>query len=120
MKEHTQHAQQKQRLIVEGAVCRAQILNASSAIRHGADIKVLANQAKTAAVGILKDRLHLQQVTVQKQVGKYMPMVLDSVLTASSVSTRAIRKPVLYGAMILGAISVLPRFFKGRKSNDNQ
>jgi hypothetical protein len=120
MNEHTQQKQQKQKLIMQGAVCRAQILNAGSAIRHAADIKVLADHAKNAAIGVLKDQLHLQQVNVQKQVGKYLPIVLDSVLTASSVSTRAVRKPVLYGAMILGAISVLPRFFKGRKSNDNQ
>jgi hypothetical protein len=117
---HEQHKKQKQRLIMQGAMCRAQILNASSAVRHGADIRVLADQAKTAAVGLLKDQLHLQQSKVQQQLGKYLPSVLDSVLTASSLSTRAVRKPVLYGAMILGAISVLPRFFKGRKSNDNQ
>jgi hypothetical protein len=116
----SEHTQRKQQLIMQGALCRAQILNAGSAIRHGADIRVLADQAKAAAVGMLKDQLHLQQKNVQKNVEKFMPIVLDSVLTASSASTRAVRKPVLYGAMILGAISVLPRFFKGRKSNDNE
>lgn len=116
----TEQTQRKQQLIMQGALCRAQILNAGHAIRHGADIKVLAGQAKAAAFGMFKEKLHLQQATVQKSVDKYLPVVLDGVLTASSVSTRAIRKPVLYGAMILGAISVLPRFFKGRKSHDEQ
>ena len=103
---------------MRGALCRARILNAGNAIRHGADIRVLTKQAKTAAAGMLKEKLHLQNA--QKIVGEFVPVVLDGVLTATSASTRAIRKPVLYGAMILGAISVLPRFFKGRKSNDNQ
>jgi hypothetical protein len=116
----SEHTQRKQQLIMQGALCRAQILNAGSAIRHGADIRVLADQAKTVAVGMLKNQLHQQQKNVQKNVEKFMPIVLDSVLTASSVSAHAVRKPVLYGAMILGAISVLPRFFKGRKSNDNE
>jgi hypothetical protein len=112
----TDKAQRKQQLITQGAVCRAQILNASHAIRRGADIRVLAGQAKHAAICILKEKFHLQQKNLQKLA----PLVLDGVLTASSVSTRTIRKPVLYGAMILGAISALPRFFKGRKSNDSQ
>ncbi|HEY4073352.1 MAG TPA: hypothetical protein VGM52_09640 [Herbaspirillum sp.] len=111
-----QREQRKQQLITQGAVCRAQILNAGNAIRRGADIKVLADQAKHAAICMLKEKFYVQQKKVQKLV----PVVLDGVLTASSVSTRYIRKPVLYGAMILGAISVLPRFFKGRKSNDRQ
>jgi hypothetical protein len=110
------HTQRKQQLIMQGALCRARILNSSNAIRHGADIKVLADQAKHAAIEILKEKFYVQQKNVQKLV----PVVLDGVLTASSVSTRYMRKPVLYGAMILGAISVLPRFFKGRKSNDHQ
>jgi hypothetical protein len=116
----TDHSQRKQQLIMQGALCRAQILNAGQTVRHAADIKVLANQAKAAAFGVLKDQLHQQQTHVQKGVEKILPVVLDGVLNASSASTRAIRKPVLYGAMILGAVSVLPRFFKGRKSNDNQ
>ncbi|HEY4317623.1 MAG TPA: hypothetical protein VGN04_08470 [Herbaspirillum sp.] len=115
-----EHSRRKQQLIMQGALCRAQILNAGQVVRHATDIKVLANQAKTAAFCMLKDRLHQRQARVQKGVEKFLPVVLDGVLSASSASTRAIRKPVLYGAMILGAISVLPRFFKGRKSNDNQ
>ena len=113
MSEQKQH---KQQLILKGAICRAQILNASSMIRHEADIKVLAGHAKEAAFSLIKDKLSGKQ----KELEKIIPVVLDGVLTASSVSTRYMRKPVLYGAMILGAISVLPRFFKGRKSNDQQ
>ncbi|RXZ33202.1 hypothetical protein D9O50_13920 [Oxalobacteraceae bacterium CAVE-383] len=116
----TEHAQRKQQLIMRGAVCRAQLLNAVQAVRHSADIKVLTGQAKAAAFGMLKRRLHLQQVNVLTKVEKILPVVVDGVLTASSASTRAIRKPVLYGAMILGAASALPRFFKGRKSNDKK
>ena len=115
-----EHAQRKQQLIMQGALCRAQILNAGQTVRHAADIRVLAEQAKNAAFGLLKERVHVQQVNVQKSVEKILPVVIDGLLSASSGTTRAIRKPVLYGAMLLGAISVLPRFFKGRKSNDPQ
>ncbi|MDB5988758.1 MAG: hypothetical protein JWQ10_161 [Herbaspirillum sp.] len=111
-----QHAHRKQLLIAQGAVCRAQILNSSRAIRHGANIKVIADQAKHAAIEVLKDKFYRQR----KKVQELMPVVLDRVLTMSSVSTRYIRKPVLYGAMILGAISALPRFFKERKRYDSQ
>jgi hypothetical protein len=113
-------SQRKQQLIMQGALCRAQLLNAGQSVRHAADIRVIADQAKTAAFGLVKERLHVQQVHVQKGIEKFLPVVIDGVLDASSGATRAIRKPVLYGAMILGAISVLPRFFKGRKSNDQQ
>lgn len=111
----TPHTHHKQQLITQGAVCRAQIQNSSNAIRHGANIKAITDQARGAVVEILKNKFYRQQKTVQK----LMPVVMDSVLTVSSVSTRYLRKPVLYGAMILGAISALPRFFKG-KSHDSQ
>jgi hypothetical protein len=111
----TPHAR-KQQIITQGAICRAQILNSSNAIRHGADIKVIADQAKHAAVELLKDKFYRQQKNVQK----LMPVLLERALTVSSVSTRTIRKPVLYGAMILGAISAFPRLFKERKSHDSQ
>ena len=112
----TKRAHHKQQLITQGAVCRAQILHSSNAIRRGANIKAMTDQARGAVVEILKDKFYRQQKNVQK----LMPVVLDSVLTASSASTRYLRKPVLYGAMILGAISALPRFFKGKKSHDSQ
>jgi hypothetical protein len=112
----TKHAQHKQQLITQGAVCRAQILHSSNAIRRGANIKAIKDQAKRAVIEILKNKFYRQQKNVQK----LMPAVMDSVLTASSVSTRYLRKPVLYGAMILGAISALPRFFKERKRYDSK
>ena len=111
----TKHAHRKQQLITQGAVCRAQILHSSNAIRHEANIKAITDQARRAVLKILKDKFYQQQQNVQKLI----PVVLDSALV-SSVSTRYLRKPVLYGAMILGAISALPRFFKGRKSHDSQ
>lgn len=116
----TENSQRKQQLIMQGALCRAQLLNAGQSVRQAADIRVIAEQARTAAFGLLKERLHVQQVNVQNGLEKILPVALDGVLSATSGATRAIRKPVLYGAMMLGAISVLPRFFKGRKSNDQQ
>jgi hypothetical protein len=112
----TDSTQRKQQIIMQGALCRAQLLSAGNEVRHAADIKVIAEQAKDAALSFMKSKLHVQQ----RKVEKLVPRVLDGVLTASSASARVVRKPVLYGAMILGAISVLPRFFKGRKSNDSE
>lgn len=113
-----ERAQHKQQLIMQGALCRVQILNAGQTVRHAVDIRVLAEQAETAVFGMLKQRVQVQQANVQRSVDRILPVVLDGLFSASSGTTRAIRKPVLYGAMLLGAISVLPRFFKGRKSHD--
>lgn len=112
-------AQRKQQLIVQGAVYRAQMLNAGAAVRKGVDIKTLASHARQAAAGLLEEKLHLKASNLKNGVQKILPVVLDSVANVSSATTRTVRKPVLYAAMILGAISVLPRFIKGRKSNDN-
>jgi hypothetical protein len=110
--------QRKQRLIVQGAVYRAQMINSGKAVRRGADAGTMAAQAGRAAAAtvfaIVRNKLHLKQDTSNK----IMPVVLERISTLSSVSTRRMRKPVLYGAMILGAISALPRFLIGRKSND--
>lgn len=112
-------AQRKQQLIVQGALYRAQMLNAGATVRKGVDIKTLADHAKQAAVGLLEEKLHLRASSMKTGAQKILPVVLDSVASVSSATTRTVRKPVLYAAMILGAISVLPRFIKGRKSNDN-
>jgi hypothetical protein len=110
--------QRKQRLIVQGAVYRAQMVNSGKTVRGGADAGTMAAQvgraAAAAAFAMVRSKLHLKQGTLNK----IMPVVLESISTLSSVSTRRMRKPVLYGAMILGAISALPRFLIERKSND--
>jgi hypothetical protein len=102
-------AQRKQQLIAQGEDYRAQILKARSAVRKGAEFKSLAGHAKQAALGLLEEKLRLKTTSLKTGYQKILPIVLDGV-----------RKPVLYAAMMLGAISVLPRFIKGRKSNDNE
>jgi hypothetical protein len=111
----TDRIKRKQQLVIQGAVYRAQALDAGRAIRQGASIKALGSQVKQAAYAVIEEKLHLKQ----KNLKKIMPAVLGRVATVSDVSTRYMRKPVLYGAMILGVVSALPRFFKGRKSNDD-
>lgn len=110
----TDHTQRKQQLIARGAIYRAQVLNADSAIRKASDIKVLVAQARSAAYAAIREQLHLQQ----KKLQEIMPVALEKISTVSGVSVRYMRKPVLCGAMVLGAVSALPRFFKGGKSND--
>ncbi|MDB5777277.1 MAG: hypothetical protein JWP38_3410 [Herbaspirillum sp.] len=105
------HDQRKRQLVLQGAVYRAQLLNSGRAVRSGSHLPALAAEAKHAAAAIVAKKFHSKQRYLKESI----PVVLDSVAAAASSSTRYIRKPVLYGAMILGAISALPRFFKRRK-----
>jgi hypothetical protein len=106
--------QRKRQLVLQGAVYRAQLLNAGHAVREGSNLPALATAAKHAAAAIVAKKFQSKQRYLKENI----PVVLDSVAAVASSSTHYLRKPVLYGAMILGALSALPRFFKGRKSND--